>query len=958
MPPVLDFLVLDAAAKQAYGRIQPGGEPVKLRDDGCRDLAPGDIVEVDVTRRWRYGGWDCLAGLVTPLPFAVERLGLEPLAVDVVGTWDPAAAFADRAAVPMWAMPLVEAGPRPVGRLRTDLLDAGDEHYRDQVIAAAELILAGEEDEARSLLGILTRRDLRHLDAHAFLGSAVLESNLLLAERHHRIGRLIGEAVLPDGFAGVLPWTVDTNRGFLRCLHGHGLVLWLLGDRRGAEDAFRRCLWFDPDDGQRSAAALAELLDGALVPGGPPASAPAVDHRGADDPDAARFAVARWRSLPVDPDAVWEGVGRPLDLQGGRPVGPGGGLAASLWCDAASGIVGAVDATAVGDLGAGLMLDLLLKFASGEGGGRRPARLVLDDPALADALDALLAGTGTTVAAVPLVPAAEEAFTSLRLHMQRGAAQSRTPAELAGFYDDVPLEAVRGFAAAACEFAAAAPWRMLADLDLLAVKAPRPPVGMACAMVLGGAGHQFGLGLAARREQHEEILAAPEGARIPDSSGPLWNVGLDLPGDLPPELVAAWRTLKLPVTPGGRLPVFFGVRGVDSFTPDAAAVRFATGLLRAVAASTLAQLDQGAWSVTVPGGDGPERYELELEYVVRPPTRRDLLDWGIEPDLRGNERGIAALHRGLAQEQAADLDELQAIMERKYVGRPPEELLAFAPVPDDPASRAQDLCWQAFDAFGFNRGRLARQALAIDPDCVDARVILAEEDEDDAERCYELYRDTVRSAEARLDADALLAEAGELHGVLPARPLLRALAGLTSAALDTNRPAEALAAGRRSLQLDPYDHHGVRFDLLKLLLEAGEDAEAAVLVRDFPGGDHPADPAVTAYAAVLLAFRRGGAAAAAPLLREARRANRHALEVLAFDRMPPHHTLLSDSPRGGRAAVMVRQVCAHACNATPGAREWLRAPGRTGAAGPEQEAGKGPGKGAKGARRKRKRGRW
>lgn len=121
---------------------------------------------------------------------------------------------------------------------------------------AAALAAAGAWHEAADLLGDLLTADLRCLDAHAHLGIFELQKTwpeaLERAERHYRMGVVIGELALPVpvlDFQGRLPWGFIDNRPFLRCLHGLGLTLWRKGDLATAGRIFERLVWLAPHDG-------------------------------------------------------------------------------------------------------------------------------------------------------------------------------------------------------------------------------------------------------------------------------------------------------------------------------------------------------------------------------------------------------------------------------------------------------------------------------------------------------------------------------------------------------------------------------------------------------------------------------------------------------------------------------------------------------------------------------------
>jgi len=69
---------------------------------------------------------------------------------------------------------------------------------------------------------------------------------------------------------------------------------------------------------------------------------------------------------------------------------------------------------------------------------------------------------------------------------------------------------------------------------------------------------------------------------------------------------------------------------------------------------------------------------------------------------------------------------------------------------DEALFEAQDLIYEAFDARGARRAALARQALAISPDCADAYVLLAEETASSPEEARALVEQGVAAGERAL----------------------------------------------------------------------------------------------------------------------------------------------------------------------------------------------------------------
>jgi tetratricopeptide (TPR) repeat protein len=125
-----------------------------------------------------------------------------------------------------------------------------DDFAEDPIVDAAERSATGDPDGASAILNSLLAHDLRCLDAHAHLGDLAIAAAPAHALRHYAVGAAIGALSLGESFEGVLPWALDDNRPYLRCLHGLGLCHWRLGDVDAARAVFQRMLWLNPTDEQ------------------------------------------------------------------------------------------------------------------------------------------------------------------------------------------------------------------------------------------------------------------------------------------------------------------------------------------------------------------------------------------------------------------------------------------------------------------------------------------------------------------------------------------------------------------------------------------------------------------------------------------------------------------------------------------------------------------------------------
>ncbi len=283
-------------------------------------------------------------------------------------------------------------------------------------------------------------------------------------------------------------------------------------------------------------------------------------------------------------------------------------------------------------------------------------------------------------------------------------------------------------------------------------------------------------------------------------------------------------------------------------------------------------------------------------------------------DRRRIERHSAWSNRLLRSREWRTPEEANAIV-REWID-------AGSPEPDvelTPLERAQDVMYDAFDAEGRKRVRMARKALEISPDCADAYVVLAEETARTPEQARDLFAEGVSAGERALGPDAFDEYEGHFWGVLETRPYMRARAGLAGALWGLGDVDGAIAEYRGLLDINPDDNQGIRILLSSLLAEEGRDEELEDLLDEYEGEISCNWP----YSHALLAFRREGPTDRAnELLDGAIKANPFVpLLVLGLLSMPDPPPYVS--PGGPDEAVGYAVDNALAWWRTEGAAEWM-----------------------------------
>lgn len=613
-------------------------------------------------------------------------------------------------------------------------------------------------------------------------------------------------------------------------------------------------------------------------------------------------------------DTVWQGdvvSGSRLLLSADIP----GSLLVGLWVDVDEGYVQSGRPLEPGDDMPLAMLENLAHFAEREL-RYRPRRIEVSDTALYEFLTPRLEGSGIEVALVPQVNVFE--FARDDLQSSREAERKPTPGPLDG--QGVEEEHLLRLAEASGAFLKAAPWEWLTDVDVVEFKALNQPASMHCCVVMGRAGLEFGLSVynSLPSYRHQEKCV-----RSGDRYGALKNGVLgftleDFDG-LPKRDQEFWA--NWPRLTNGDRPYPFVIRFRSKEPggppvverPSRDELAFLEALLRAFAAVTEEKIDGARWQQAVDTIDGPLTISFSLPDLVNPPSHAEWVRRGYRPDPRGTDRvmsDLVSFIEKLQPSSQAEMNQAVEVFRRSYSPDKRTDTTSTGP------KRAQDLCYSAFDSHGRRRLQLAREALQVCPDCVDAHVLLAEWASPLAEKLAH-YERGVAAGERSLGPEKMQEYAGKFWEAIETRPYMRARFSAAMTLAELGRLDEAIAHCQALLQLNARDAQGVRHFLAPLLLESGRDAEAAALFREFDEVS-----TVWRYSKALIAFRINGRGAIADReLKAALRCNEHFPEMLVGDRRFDRHLYYEpgDEVDAAHCADELRTAFAD----TPGAIDWV-----------------------------------
>jgi tetratricopeptide (TPR) repeat protein len=564
------------------------------------------------------------------------------------------------------------------------------------------------------------------------------------------------------------------------------------------------------------------------------------------------LALGRFKRLPQRSTEVWQGglVRMPMwidnpehpHLEPYRPVG-------SLWVSLGAGLLH-LDLPEEGIVASPqLALATLLEFGLKIGGDLmgRPIRIEVTDAALREVLGNALAPLNTTVSVVPDMPAVREALQVLEAGAAHGV---RTPGLLES--PGVSAEDVRSFAEAAALFYSARPWDHLANADLIVLESPSCPRALQHICVLGRGGQEFGLAFHASRADFERMLDPSSVNRRPPTHA--CGVTFGPKHDLPFADVDAWEDLQLPVAAAHAYPLAGDLfQGGRMTRPTRAELHHMEALLRAIAATTEADLDTGRWTCRVITSGGSVHMTLSLPLLLEAESGEFVPTPRFGHEMTG-ERAMKKIEQFLQAQSFDSLDNANAAL-----GQAMQTGLFDAPSDGQadraatPLQRAQELAYDALEATGRRRIKLARTALALSPDCADAWMVLAES-ASTPEAALPSFERALEAGARAIGTERFVEVTGSFWSHIDTRPYMRARLALAGTLRLLGRTEEALAHYRDMLRLNPGDNQGVRYVLLPALLEDLRDDEVGTWLDRYPDDAGATVP----YARLLWHYRKDG----------------------------------------------------------------------------------------------------
>jgi tetratricopeptide (TPR) repeat protein len=309
--------------------------------------------------------------------------------------------------------------------------------------------------------------------------------------------------------------------------------------------------------------------------------------------------------------------------------------------------------------------------------------------------------------------------------------------------------------------------------------------------------------------------------------------------------------------------------------------------------------------------------KLKAELAAGPPAAMPA-----EPQRMAGERVMQDLHALLGGGEYESVEDLNAKLAELTSGW---ELGAKVAKKrgGDSKWKAQQLAYDAMETRSARDAmRLVKQALALDPGCIDARCQFVTLAGKPIPESIELLELTLQIGQAELGEAFFEENKGHFWGILETRPYMRACHLLANYLTRAERLEDAVALYERMLELNESDNMGVRYLLVALHLAQREAAKAKGVLDKFK--DEEESAATLSWARVMTCFLAGHMKRAEAALERARKANPYLESYLSGARALPREAPESYRLGGAEEAAVAAVELAPALRAMPDFSRWLR----------------------------------
>ena len=411
-----------------------------------------------------------------------------------------------------------------------------------------------------------------------------------------------------------------------------------------------------------------------------------------------------------------------------------------------------------------------------------------------------------------------------------------------------------GFYRAAAEFYRAQPWVYLSDNDILQVKiSSKDPYYL---LIMGQAGMEYGVILFLKREDLESFYrsTASQNYKIPKSG---WHaLNFEEKQFLPVEDIEEIELHGFDIAAKNAYPmpmVYFG-DGVSERPSQEIIIVYQMAL------QAVEQFVKFYFQ-----GDGILSGKEKFEFQVRMGKDVEIVEVTYPVEGITRENNIPPIENISPME----------MMDFQIDGKDDEEL-----------SKAQEIIQKAWESMDPKmRVKLAKKALKISPNCVNAYVILGNDLAGSNQEKYSYYQQGVDVGEEYFGAKYFKKNRGYFWGLLETRPYMRALSGTASCLWALGEKEKSIEVHKKMLELNPDDNQGIRYLLLDTLLTLKRYKEVEDLVMEYGESDE----AVWSFTKALLKYiDAGDSLIANKLLKKALNQNVFVKAYLTGENRIPH----------------------------------------------------------------------
>jgi hypothetical protein len=284
--------------------------------------------------------------------------------------------------------------------------------------------------------------------------------------------------------------------------------------------------------------------------------------------------------------------------------------------------------------------------------------------------------------------------------------------------------------------------------------------------------------------------------------------------------------------------------------------------------------------------------------------------------LKGPMPTEQAMQEVLAEIQGGNfesVDEINEFLNKKLLNPAPKK------EPKTNKERAQQLIYEAMEVQGAKRYKLAEEALTLDPNCVDAYVILAE-NASTPEEAMVLSKKGMEIGQKELGKDFFKENIGHFWMMLETRPYMRAKANYAETLYELDLGIVAIREYEELLELNPNDNQGIRYRLFPVYLETGNVVKAEKLLKQYEE-----TTAHGLYNQLLLElYKNGFSAKAVKLLKDAKKENSYVVPYLIGKKHIPMYLPDHYGTGDENEAIIYADEHLHLWDKIEGFQEWLK----------------------------------